>query len=304
MLIPAVPVHSFCRKITMTKHLRRSHQKGMHSSEMDDSSSDSDSGESPTTPTQRAMHWPLHQAMPTLPGQIPHRSPSFGHYGQHLDEYVAAQYGHRHSIATSDMSEYQDSASSGHHGAVPMVNRIHIPTSTYYVPDQTNPAVATMNTNPIQQYQTSRPQERSSSDMGYAATNINGSGQSMPGHFSSLSLRGAHSPGGYYHLNSPHQVMDHQQMMAQFRQPMQSSIQSLPPTPTVQHVHGLPEQFQQPGNHDAGHWYSDVPYNPPMGVSPIDQVPAYTSGLVTGWDYKPELDDPTMQMPSARLDSM
>ncbi|KAI0436229.1 hypothetical protein F4803DRAFT_557217 [Xylaria telfairii] len=297
---------SFCRKITMTKHLRRSHQKGMHSSEIDDSSSESDGGESPTTPTQRAMPWtPLSQAMPTLPGQPPHRSPSFGNFGQHLDEYVAtqAQYGHRHSISASDVHEYQDPSVQGQHGTIQLVNRIHIPTSTYYVPDQTNPAVATMNPNPIQQYQAGRPQERPTQEIAYSAANINGSIQSMPGHFSSLSIRGPPSQGGYYHLNQPAQVLD-QQIMAQFRQPLQTSMQSLPPTPTVQHVHGIQESFQQPPSHTTGHWYNELPYSPPIGVPTIDQVPGYGSGLITGWDFKPDLDDPTMQMPSARIDSM
>lgn len=290
----------------MTKHLRRSHQKGMHSSEIDDSSSESDGGESPTTPTQRAMPWtPLSQAMTTLPGQPPHRSPSFGNFGQHLDEYVAthAQYGHRHSISASDVHEYQDPSVPGQHGGIQLVNRIHIPTSTYYVPDQTNPAVATMNPNPIQQYQAGRPQERPTQEMAYSAANINGSIQSMPGHFSSLSIRGPPSQGGYYHLNQPAQVLD-QQIMAQFRQPLQTSMQSLPPTPTVQHVHGIQESFQQPPSHGTGHWYNELPYNPPIGVPTIDQVPGYGSGLITGWDFKPDLDDPTMQMPSARIDSM
>ncbi|RYC64069.1 hypothetical protein CHU98_g2132 [Xylaria longipes] len=304
--VESSPAPSFCRKITMTKHLRRSHQKGMHSSEIDDSSSESDGGESPTTPTQRAMPWlGLSQALPTLSGQSPNRSPSFSNFSQHLDEYVATQtqYGHRHSISTSDVHEYQDSSIPGQHGGIQLINRIHIPTSTYYVPDQINPAVATMNTNPIQQYQASRPQERPIQEITYSTTNLNGSIQSIPGHFSSLSIRGPPSQGGYYHLNQPHQVLDHQ-IMAQFRQPMQTSMQPLPQTPTVQHVHGIQEPFQQPASHDTGHWYSEVPYNPPIGVSTIDQVPTYGSGLITGWDYKPELDDPTMQMPSARLDNM
>ncbi|KAI0556022.1 hypothetical protein F4679DRAFT_15022 [Xylaria curta] len=286
----------------MTKHLRRSHQKGMHSSEIDDSSSESDGGESPTTPTtQRAMPWSsLSQSLPTLPGQSLHRSPSFG-FNQHIHEYVGApaQYSHRHSISSSDVHEYQDTSVPGQQGAIQLLNRIQIPTSTYYVPDQTNPAVATMNPNPIQQYQTGRPQERSSQEITYPATNPV---QSVPGHFSSLSIRGPSSQ-GYYHVEQPPQVLDHQ-IMAQFRQPMQTSIQSLPQTPTVQHVHGIQEPFQQPASNGTGNWYSEIPYNPPIGVPTIDHIPTYGPGLIAGWDFKPELDDPTMQMPSARLENM
>ncbi|KAI0451538.1 hypothetical protein F5B21DRAFT_381275 [Xylaria acuta] len=275
---------SFCRKITMTKHLRRSHQKGMHSTDIDDSSSESDGGESPTTPTQRAIPWQsLSQSLSALPGQPPHRSPSFGNFGQHLDEYVGAQtqYGHRHSISATDIHEYQDPSVPGQHGSIQL---LQIPTSTYYVPDQTNPAVATMDPNSIQQYQAGRPQE------------------SMPSHFSALSIRGPPSQGGYYQNQSP-QVLQHQVMGPQFRQPIQTSMQSLPQTQAIHHVHGIQEPFQP--SHNTGHWYSEIPYNPPIEVPTLDHVSGYGSGLMPGWDYKPELDDdPTMQMPSARLANM
>jgi hypothetical protein len=51
---------SFYRKTTMVKHQRRSHQRGVHSSELDDGyTSDSDSGESPSTPQHSSqMQWP------------------------------------------------------------------------------------------------------------------------------------------------------------------------------------------------------------------------------------------------------
>src|SRR5687768_2660343 len=50
---------SFCRKTTMVKHQRRSHQRGLLPNEaLDDCTSDSDSGESPMTPRISNTSWP------------------------------------------------------------------------------------------------------------------------------------------------------------------------------------------------------------------------------------------------------
>ncbi|KAJ2980881.1 hypothetical protein NUW58_g6829 [Xylaria curta] len=171
----------------MVKHQRRSHQKGMHLSEIDDCSSESDGGESPTTPPHRAVSWtPLSQLPQALPGHPSHRSTSFADFGHNLEEYgIQTQYGHRQSISAGDAHEYQDTSVPEQHGSIQLLNRMQIPANTYYVTEQSNPAVATMNTNPIQQYQGSRVQERPSQEIPCSATNLNGSIQSVPGAFSS-----------------------------------------------------------------------------------------------------------------------
>lgn len=283
----------------MVKHQRRSHQKGMHFSELDDCSSESDGGESPTTPTPRAMSCTPHSQMISAAiSHSLHRSASCADF----DYGTQAQYSNRHSISTSDTHEYQDPSIPSQHGSIPMVNRMQVPSNTYYVTEQNNPAVATMNTTPIQQYQAGRPYtERPPQEIPCPTTNMNGPIQNIPTPFSpSTSVRGPPSHVNYYHSNQPTQLIDHQ-IMAQFQQ--QITMHALPQIPNGQPMHEIQEQFQQPANHHVGPWYDEVPYNPPLEVPTIGQLPTYGSGLFATWEFK-DLDDPTMQMPSARIDNM
>ncbi|KAJ3572403.1 hypothetical protein NPX13_g5058 [Xylaria arbuscula] len=284
----------------MVKHQRRSHQKGIHLSELDDCSSESDSGESPTTPTQREESWTPYPQLPSnVPDQHLNRPNAFGDFASPMDEY-AAHYDHRHGMSASDAHEYPENSIPEQHRGMQMLSRLQIPPNPYYVPEQNNPAVATMNTNPMQQYQSSPLQaDRTPQSM---AGNLNGSIQNMSGHYSpSATVRGASSQGGYFHQGqSP--AMD-QQFMAQIRQQFQhQSLHPMSQIATVQPVHGAQEQFQQPGHH-TNQWYDGMPYQAPMEVATIGQIPTYGSVLFDNWEYKAE-DDPTMQMPSARIDSM
>lgn len=284
----------------MVKHQRRSHQKGIHLSELDDCSSESDSGESPTTPTQREESWTPYPQLPSnVPGQHLNRPANFGNFASQIDEY-AAQYSHRHSMSASDAHEYQENSVPDQHRGMHMLSRLQIPPNPYYVPEQNNPAVATMNTNPMQQYQSSPLQsDRAPQSM---ANNLNGSIQNMPNHYSpSATVRSASSQSGYFQQGQS-QVMD-QQFMAQIRQQFQhQSMHPMSQIATVQPVHGTQEQFQQPDHHTS-QWYDGIPYQAPMEVATIGQIPTYGSVLFDNWEYKAE-DDPTMQMPSARIDSM
>ena len=65
----------------MVKHQRRSHQRGVHSSELDDCTSDSESGESPSTPKMAGMEWPQHNGMHS---QGLHRASSYTDFSQHI----------------------------------------------------------------------------------------------------------------------------------------------------------------------------------------------------------------------------
>ncbi|TGJ88149.1 hypothetical protein E0Z10_g671 [Xylaria hypoxylon] len=276
----------------------------MHLSELDDCSSESDGGESPTTPTQRATSWaPYPQIPAALPSHPIQRSTSFADFGPHIDEYAAqTQYGNRHSISAGDAHEYQETAVPEQHRSIQILNRMQIPPNTYYVTEQSNPAVATMNTAPIQQYQAGPPQpERPPQEIPCTATSLNGSIQSIPSPYSPpATVRGPPPQGGYYLPNQPPRVIDQQQQfMAQIRQHMQHSMHPL----QISAVHGAQEQFQQQTSHHTDQWYNEMPYQAPMEVATIGQIPTYGSVMFDGWDFKPE-DDPTMQMPSARIDSM
>src|SRR4051812_36554580 len=151
----------------MDKHQRRSHQRGIHSSELDDGeTSDSDSGESPSTPQHSSqMQWPQTISVPVqsvMPhGHQMHRAHSFADFGQHqIDGFSQQNFGHRHSLSGGAQNYNPSIPEHGHPN--PMIHRApSLPAhSSYYVPEQNNPGVATLNTNPppIQTYHIPRHQ--------------------------------------------------------------------------------------------------------------------------------------------------
>ncbi|KAK4205684.1 putative zinc finger domain protein [Triangularia verruculosa] len=166
---------SFCRKTTMVKHQRRSHQRGIHSSELDDSMSDTGSEDSPSTPkSHSAMPWatahqqPQHHHIPLMGPHGHHlqRAASFADFGQHMNGYsLQQQYNnqHRHSLS-GGAAEYHGPMGGHpheqHHPQAPQPQHHHqnmpvvlqrtpsLPHHSYFVADSNNPGVATMNTNP------------------------------------------------------------------------------------------------------------------------------------------------------------
>lgn len=278
----------------MVKHQRRSHQKGMYLSEADDYTSDSDSGESPTTPTQKSIHWPpLARLPPALHNNHPHQTNAFPDYSHNMDEYSIHGYAHRHGGSANDVHGYQDNSVPEQHGTTQMLNRMQISPNTYYITEQSNPAVATMNTNPIQQYHPSPPQpERRPQEVAVQSV----APRSFP------LLQSPPPPSGYYG-NQPHAV--DQQMAAQIQQQTHEAMSPMVTIPDEQPVHEVQEQFpQSTGPPPTAQWYSSVPFNPPMDVQTISGLPTYNPFTYGMWEYKVDLIDPTMQMPSARIDSM
>jgi hypothetical protein len=85
--------------------------------------------------------------------------------------------------------------------------------------------------------------------------------------------------------------VQHQQPPAHQAGPPQSS----PPEAYQQAPHTQPPEQQQ--------WYSGV-YQPPAEVPTIGSLPAYGVGPYDLWAVKLDVDDPSMQMPSARIDAM
>jgi metal regulatory transcription factor 1 len=152
----------------MVKHQRRSHQRGVHSSELDDCTSESGSEDSPSTPKSSAMQWPHTVGM--LHGHHPlHRAASFADFGYGMQQphQQAQQPFHRHSLSSSGAHEYHhampmhphEQQVAAHHAQqqqqqqqqhpVHMLQRTaSLPQHNYYVTEQSNPGVATMNTNP------------------------------------------------------------------------------------------------------------------------------------------------------------
>ena len=294
----------------MVKHQRRSHQRGVHSSELDDGeTSDSDSGESPSTPQHSSqMQWPQSVQVPqhALPhGHHMHRAHSFADFGHHqVDGYPVQQqsYGHRHSLSGGP----QHYTIHEHGLPNPMMQRApSLPAhSSYYVPEQNNPGVATLNTNPtpIQTYQIPRQMDRHEII------------QSSPSSYSSASRASpvSQEQAPYYthhpaaqaatyalHNSSP---IEQQQPMIQYQQQIPQQVQPMP-TPISQAPH--PQEQYHPAGPQDGQWYENVAYQPPVEV--ITHIQSYPQSHVFNDPWGPKLetfDDPSLQMPSARIDNL
>ncbi|TVY40818.1 Zinc finger protein [Lachnellula subtilissima] len=311
---------SFCRKTTMVKHQRRSHQRGIHSSELDDGeSSESDSGDSPSTPQHSGpMHWPQSVAAPSqsVVPQAHHmlRAHSMAEYGNHhqIDGYpMQQQYGHRHSVSGGPAQQsFNAPIPEQHRHSNPMNHRApSLPAhSSYYVPEQNNPGVATLNTNPppIQTYQIPRHQMEGP---------VHEMIQSSPSSYSSASRASPVSQDPYcthnpvqtatYSLNHASPT-EPQQSLIQYHQ-VQQHLRQQQPQPMPNHGTHPPqvqEQYQ-PATPQEGQWYENVAYQPPVEV--ISQIQHFSQGHVfqNPWMQKIEAyDDPSLQMPSARLESL
>ncbi|KAK1968528.1 hypothetical protein LY78DRAFT_655127 [Colletotrichum sublineola] len=325
---------SFCRKTTMVKHQRRSHQRGMHNGGdiLDDCTSDSDSGESPSTPKHANMQWPPHHqgvmAMnhPGM-GHAMSRAASFNDYTQHMNGYQMQQqqqqqqYGaHRHSLSSGPHEFHGQSVHEQQHPAVMLQRTASMPQPPYFVTEQGNPGVATMNTN---MYAQVPRQQQQQVDIPYSAPGMNQSIQSSPSSFSAASGRSPSSQEGFYthqptqaatyalHHASP--VLEQQQqqpgMVTYQHQQMQQQIHTPQPIPTQapqpppqQHVsqYASPTPQAQPEE-----YWNNVPYQAPVEVATIGQLPTYGSGVYDPWGGpKIEFEDPSMQLPSARIENL
>jgi len=296
---------SFCRKTTMVKHQRRSHQRGIHSLELDDGeTSDSDSGTSPSTPQQSGqVQWPQSMAVLTRSTgqQRPHmqRAHSFADFGQQqMDGYPIQQnYNHRHSLSGGTQTFSNQSIPEEPHQNPLMQRAPNLPlNASYYVPEQNNPGVATLNTNPpsLQTYHIPRHQEIL---------------ESSPSSYSSVSRASPVSQEPYY--GHPAQAANYvlqdsspvdQQPVVQFQHLphhlTQQHSSSATPVPPVQ------EHFQPTAPQD-GQWYNSIAgYQAQVEASNIQ---AYHQAQVFHypWIQKIEtFDDPSLQMPSARIENL
>jgi hypothetical protein len=90
----------------------------------------------------------------------------------------------------------------------------------------------------------------------------------------------------HQHQHRQHQQQPpHAQQQAAQQQQQQQQQQQAPPPP------------QQ--------WYDSAPYQSPVEVATIGALPPFgAGGLYDPWGPKLEFDDPTMQLPSARIESM
>ncbi|KAI1330763.1 hypothetical protein F5Y16DRAFT_342568 [Xylariaceae sp. FL0255] len=298
---------SFCRKTTMVKHQRRSHQRGMHYSELDDFSSESESGEMPLTPPHSGLSWtpPPHLGS-ELGGHALQRSASYSSLNQQINGCnVQIPYIHQNGPSSGVPHEYHGTPVS-EHASVHMLQRtISMPHHPYYVTEQGNPSVATMNTNQIQSFQVPSRQADGS------LLEVSFSGGNQPDAFSPpQTVRSTPSHEAFYQQQPQNGqfAMHEQHPMVQFQQHVSQPIErSTSHIPTSQPIQGTPERYQIPtaeGPPREQQWFDGMPYQPPAEVITIGSLPTYGTGFYDAWAIKTDYEDPNMQMPSTRIDSM
>lgn len=274
----------------MVKHQRRSHQRGIHSSELDDGDTSDSEGESPSTPLQsRHLHWSPNTVVSTR-SAVPvrhqiHRAHSFADFGQQqLDGFPLPQaYAHRHSLSSGHPAF--NSPITEHN---PLMGRApSLPAhSSYYVPEQNNPGVATLNTNPppLQTYHI--PRHQHSQEML----------QSSPSSYSPVS-RASPMPGEAYYGQPTGQVSTYALQNS-------PSAEQQPAVQFQQLAHQLTQQQYQSTSPQDSQWYDNVAYQSPIEV--VSQMQAYQAQISSNpWMQKIEtFEDISMQMPSMRIENL
>ncbi|GAO16539.1 hypothetical protein UVI_02023780 [Ustilaginoidea virens] len=234
------------------------------------------------------MSWPeqgsmANQAMPH--GHPMHRAASFADFGQQMNPYsLDHQMPQRHSVS-AEAHEYHG---QGH--ALQMVQRTaSMPQQAFYVMDH-NAGIATMSSNVAPGYHIPRQHvERPTLDIPYSTGGMP-SLSSSPASFSPAS---GHSPAlqdGLYTHQTP-----------------ASGTYGLQDAPAVeQHGSLVPytQHMQQPHGSQPEHEWG-YHYQPSVEVTTIGQIPAFGSGVYDLYSGpKIEYDDPSMQLPSSRVETM
>ncbi|OBT96391.1 hypothetical protein VE01_05669 [Pseudogymnoascus verrucosus] len=335
---------SFCRKTTMVKHQRRSHQRGggINSSELEDGdTSDSDMGESPSTPQLVTQaHWPqdlntviTHNVVQNHHQAI-HRSQSFADFGHHHNgnsqPYVtnAEIYPPRHSLSESPQ-HYQHRSLSlqdqrhpqeliqqqrQQQQQQPTIHQQH----PYFISEQNNPGVATMNTNPNIHIQTYIARQIPDRQIPYTTQSLPPSVDAGSDTYSALSARTPPPPELYYaHQQQPLQKFEYPAQQVHQPSPIDQQQQQQQQVPVVQYQQHQQQQQQQvvqvqqvvptPQQQyqtPQEQWYAQAPFQEPVEV--ISAINSYTTqGLYDPWQVKMEaFEDPSMQLPSARCENL
>lgn len=322
-----IVLSSFCRKTTMVKHQRRSHQRGIHSMELDDGeTSDSDSADSPTTPQHSGQeHWPQNYAMLSGVSSLHqnhslHRASSFADFGQQPMQGYGMHQGfvHRHSVA-GGIPEY--SPSPVLHAQTPQhLLQQSFSQRSYYVPEQNNPGVATLNTNAalgIHNYQITRPQmpdrHHSVHEIPFTSSSqqlpmMTESIQSSPGSFSSASGRSTTSQDLYYTHNTQPAAYSLNTSPIEMQQVNRFQSAPLMSQGPPQHiVSSVPRGVQsheqyEPVSQAEEQWYGSPVYQPTVEV--VAHVHPF-SNVYDPWGTKIDtFDDHSLQMPSARIEEL
>jgi hypothetical protein len=318
----------------MVKHQRRSHQRGLHPNEIiDDDSSESEGPESPSTPRLAGVPWPPqnaamdHGLMSSVhPIQ---RAVSVNGYPHNIGPYaMQTPYQQRQAIPGCHTDYHGNHVMNEQSQSVNMLQRASsMPQHTYYLGENRNPGVPVMTAQQVQaQYAIPRQQnKRPNLDIPYPGSEINTPIQNSPGNFSAASGRspsthdnlyvhGASHNGGYtlHHASpQPEPVVQYQQpMVQQLRHQPQQHIQRAPAPAPAALAHqtaesASAEDYRVPSPEavtEPEPWYQ---YPPQIEVTTIGQLPPYGMGVYDIYGgAKYEFEDPSMPLPSSRIETL
>ncbi|KID81264.1 hypothetical protein MGU_11364 [Metarhizium guizhouense ARSEF 977] len=268
----------------MVKHQRRSHQRCLRPNViLDDCASESDIGEPPTTPGQ-TMSWPMQEAStpPTLAHGHPMRRAASFAFDHHVNQYgLPEQMDSRHSMPAEVHEAHAQDAS------MQMVHRhAGTPQQAYYLIDQNNLGIATMDPNVHHAYHIPQRQfERPVIEMPYSTKSMASISSSSPVSFSSVP---GHSQAirndMYTHQSPPTSTCS-----------LQHTISVESKNNMVSYTQGV-QQTQVSQSEDE--W--GYQYQPSVEVATFGQISAFGSGVYNVFSG-PQIgfDDPTMQLPNS-----
>lgn len=285
---------------------------------MDDGDSDTDRLEPPSTPDQVDMGWSI-PMLPTPQSRRPshvYQTVSMSDPGQHQAQYalVDEYYQRHHDLSRRNSIVHGNQTLEQHHDVTVTHHSPHMPQHPIYMAEHPDQGIAVMNSNAIprtyQVHQVKRPRD----DVSCLAHDIHIPTENHPGDLSASSRGSFTNEEGLYleqvphsgthHLhNAPpighhhHQVLPYNNQVSQLvDRPQQQMPVPLQPSP----MRNTQEHFQQMAQPVT--WCD---YQSPIEVTTIGQMPVF-SGLYNLYiepklDYKLEFDDPSIQLPSARL---
>ncbi|KAH6613438.1 hypothetical protein F5144DRAFT_607340 [Chaetomium tenue] len=305
----------------MVKHWKRTHNNhGPPPSGLEDSASED--GSPPPTPDSQTggMPWATdphtlsgHPSHPGHPGQL-QRAPSYADFGPHMTNYSLHQQYPPHSLSPTAMANYhgvpamtQPPPLDGAHDLPPPQQHagMHMTQQTpripvgFFIPDHNNPGVATMNT----------------LESPGAYTVVGGRTPPTTQSFYAQIPRGQLQQ--QQQLHQQQQLQEQQLRQQQEQQLRQQQEQQLRQQQEQQLRHQQEQQLRHQQEQQQQQWHDSAQYQSPVAVPmpvPVSEVASIGSmpvfGSVVGgfnpWDA-PKLEfenDPTMQMPSARIDTM
>lgn len=302
----------------MVKHQRRSHQRGLYLHDIqDDYSSDSDGGEYLATPPE-----PMDNRMHSIPQPLGHeslyhhRNTSFPDYGHCVNLQNPAYSSTSHP---GSGPQYHRSALMEDHAQSHVLQRTSsMPQHSFYLNENDLPLVDTSNmshgvrSSHVPRHSVSRQALRMSLPLSDNATH-----NSIDSSPRAASTTSTHSPAGHdqYYTHQPSQGhpyelhptshFETQHSVTQYHvpsQPQPEALHHLVPN-TGLHIPTAPVNLGRPltPTPNMQSWYH---YQPPSENATIGQLPLYTNSLIDIYAPKLDFEDPSMPLPSARLEQM